>query len=278
MGRCRVKPYYEDSGVTLWNADATNLPIEDESVDCIVTSPPYNCGMEYEGVSDSFTDEEYAELVQGASREMARVLRPGGRVWLNCLQSLPVYDDLEALRRDRGTGRKGAQILDHRGDPFGQWKDALLSHLKYRDTIVWIQEGGHDQATAWGSVLSPNAPNLRGRYEPILLAFKDTWSRGRVEKNDLTWDDFSRWTRNVWTFKSESAKRAGHPAPFPAELPRRAIMLSTWPGDVVLDPFCGSGTTIKVAKDVGRQAIGVDLSETYCEMTRRRVAQEVLAI
>jgi DNA modification methylase len=273
-----VTPYYQDDGVTLWNADATHLPLEDESVDCIVTSPPYNCGMEYEGVSDSYYEDEYFDLVRFASAEMARVLKPGGRIWLNCLQALPIYDDLDALRRDKGTGRKGAAILDQRGDPFALWKNELLRFLKYRDTIVWVQEGGHDQATAWGSMLSPNAPNLRGRYEPILLAFKDTWSRGRVEKNDLTWEDFAAFTRNVWTFKSESAKRVGHPAPFPAEIPRRSILLSTWPGDVVLDPFCGSGTTIKVAKALGRKAIGVDLSPAYCEMTRRNVAQEVLAV
>lgn len=261
------------SGVHL--GDATDLPLPDGSVDCIVTSPPYGCGMDYAGVSDSFDPGEYEALVEGVAGEMARVLKPGGRLWLNCLHNLPTYDDLEALRRAKGTGRKEALMLHHRFDPFTLWKDAVLKHLSYRDVIVWSQVGA-DAATAWGSALSPNAPNLRGRWEPILLAFKETWHRGRVEKNDLTWDEFPTFTRNVW--EMPSAPRNGHPAPFPRHLPYRCIKLSTWPGDVVLDPFCGSGTTVRVAKDLGRVGIGFDLSPAYVQMANDRLGQEVLAV
>lgn len=255
--------------------NALSLPFRSETVDCIVTSPPYNCGMEYAGVSDSFDPGEYEAMAQGAAGEMARVLKPGGRLWLNCLHNLPTYDDLDLLREAKGTGKKPAQMLGERANPFLLWQVELSKHLKYRDVVVWSQVGA-DAATAWGSALSPNAPNLRGRWEPILLMFKDTWKRGRVERNEMTWEQFPTYTRNVW--EMPSAPRNGHPAPFGQELPRRCILLSTWPGDVVLDPFVGSGTTVKVAKDLGRVGVGADLSFKYCEMSRNRSAQEVLAV
>lgn len=256
---------------------ATYLPLPDESVDCIVTSPPYNLGMDYSGVSDSYEATEYVDLAIESVRQMWRVTKPGARVWLNLLHVAPQFDDLEKLRAARlDPEAPRAAKLDWRKDPFDVWRRALdMFGFKYRDTVAWIQPG-FDQATAWGSMLSPNAPNLRGRWEPIGLFFKGTWARGRTERNDLTWDEFSVWTRNVWEIRTEY--RRGHPAPFPEEIPRRAIKLSTWPGDVVLDPFCGSGTTLKVAKDLGRIGIGFDLSPEYVEMTRRRCAQEVLGV
>lgn len=250
--------------------DATALPIEGESVDCIVTSPPYNVGMAYDGVSDSYLMPEYESLVDGASAEMARVLKPGGRLWLNCMHAMTEFDSIEALRIGEATK------TGRRWNASEMWRRGLLdAGLSYRDTVAWIQPA-HDAATAWGSMLSPNAPNLRGRWEPILLMFKGDWFRGRVEQNDLTWDEFALWTRNVWEIPT--APRTNHPAPFPAELPRRCIKLSTWPGDFVLDPFAGSGTTLRVANELGRHAIGVDLSERYVADFEARGLQGVLTL
>lgn len=250
-----MSPYYEDPSCRLYVGDAMDLPLEDESIDCIVTSPPYNCGMDYAGVSDRLSDADYAALAHSSAVDWFRVSRPGARVWVNVAN----FQERE----------------DGRGNPSRVWYDALEdAGFRYRDTVIWFTDDG-DQACAWGSYLSPNAPNLRGRYEPILLFYKDGWPKGRVERNDIPPDKWSVYTRNVWLIKPIG--RNGHPAPFPPELPRRCILLSTWPGDVVLDPFCGSGTTIKVAKVLGRYGIGVDLSKKYVEMTRRRVAQEAFA-
>lgn len=256
--------FYEDPSCRLFVGDACALPIEDESVDCIVTSPPYNVGMPYTGVDDLIPWPAYRALSDRSCAEMSRVLKPGGRVWVNVAAQTNHPDDGELGRRQ---------------DLSRIWQRSLeCAGLWWRDTIVWDKRTGNN-ATAWGSKLSPNAPNLRGRYEPILLFFKGDWNRGRVEQNDITMPEFLEYTRNVWTFGTTGpSTNGGHPAPFPSQIPRRALLLSTWPGDIVLDPFCGSGTTIKVAKDLGRFAIGVDLSEKYVEMTRRRVAQEVLAL
>lgn len=233
-----------------------NLPLAAQSVDCVVTSPPYNCGIDYAGVSDRLTDAEYADLALGSALEMYRVMKDSGRVWVNIAN----FQERE----------------DGRGNPSKVWYEALeAAGFRYRDTIIWFTDDG-DQACAWGSYLSPNAPNLRGRYEPILLFYKGEWAKGRTERNDIPKDQWSRYTRNVWLIKPVGRK--GHPAPFPAELPRRCILLSTWPGDVVLDPFCGSGTTVRVAKDLGRTGLGFDLSPAYVQMANDRLGQEVLAV
>jgi site-specific DNA-methyltransferase (adenine-specific) len=226
-----------------------------------MTSPPYNVGMNYAGVSNELSLDEYRARAARWTEEVARVLKPGGRAWVNVPQSLP---ELARPRCDRWS-------------PAMLWHELLLAAgLLFRDWVAWRQIGA-DAPTAWGSHLSPNAPNIRGRYELVLLFFKESWSRGRTEKNDIARSVWGAWTQNVWDIPCMT-NRNGHPAPFPAELPRRAILLSTWPGDVVLDPFCGSGTTVRVAKDLGRLGIGCELSEHYCREARRRCAQEVLSL
>lgn len=240
-------------------ADAGRLSLAETSVDCIVTSPPYN--VAYAGMSDELSPEDYRARAVRWTKEIARVLKPGGRAWVNVAQPLP---ELDGPRRDRWS-------------PATLWHELLhAAGLLFRDWIVWRKVGA-GAPTAWGSHLSPNAPNIRGRYELILLFFKDRWRRGRTEKNEIAPSVWGPWTQNVWDIPC-ATNRSGHPAPFPAELPRRVVLLSTWPGDVVLDPFCGSGTTIRVAKDLGRIGVGCELSELYCGQARARCAQEVLPL
>lgn len=244
--------------------DARHLPLADESVDCIVTSPPYNVGLSYVGVDDHLEWNAYVELAGDATREMARVLVPGGRVWLNVSQTTNQLGE-----HGRETGRR-RNLLE-------TWTQALdAAGLYFRDCVVWHKLIGN-QSTAWGSHLSPNAPNLRGRWEPIALYFKEHWSRARDDgRNDISPADWPIFANNVWTIPPDGASR-WHPAPFPAEIPRRAILLSTWPGDVVLDPFAGAGTTVRVAHQLGRRAIGVELSAEYVDAWHKRGVQGVLA-
>ena len=236
-------------------ADAGALPLGDGCVDSVVTSPPYNVGIDYDQVGDLRPAFDYEARVLSWCREIARVLKPSGRAWVNVAAAVP----------GEGEGRFPLAACWHQG--------LSMAGLRFRDWVVWDQVG-HDAATAWGSYLSPNAPNLRGRHELILLFHRGAWSRGRVERGDLPAGQWPELTRNLW--RMPSAPRNGHPAPFPAELPRRAILLSTWPGDVVLDPFCGSGATIRVARDLGRVGIGCDLSARYAGASWRSVAQGVL--
>lgn len=247
------------------NGDAREIPLEDETIDCIVTSPPYNVGAGYDGVDDDLPLSEYTDLAHGSVAEMHRILKPGGRLWLNVVQSTNGLGD---FGRDRGA----------RLNLMGIWTLALeRSGLLYRDVAVWHKTIGN-QATAWGSYLSPNAPNLRGRWEPILVYFKDHWTRARGDgRNEITADEWPILTNNVWTFPADGASR-WHPAPFPAEIPRRAILLSTWPGDLVLDPFAGAGTTLRVAHELGRDAIGIELSESYVARWEERGLQEAMVL
>jgi DNA modification methylase len=237
-------------------ADAAALPLAEASVDCIVTSPPYNVGVDYDGVSDLRPVFDYQARVFSWCRELARVLVPGGRAWVNVAAALP------------GAGEERVCLA-------ALWHQALMAAgLRFRDWVVWDQPGGMDSATAWGSYLSPNAPNLRGRYELVLVFYKHAWSRGRVQRGDVAPERWPELTRNVW--RLPCAPRNGHPAPFPAELARRAIQLSTWPGERVLDPFCGSGTTIRVARELSRVGVGCELSAAYAAKSFAAVAQGVL--
>lgn len=82
------------------------------------------------------------------------------------------------------------------------------------------------------------------------------------------------WTSGVWNFPGESKKRVGHPAPFPLELPKRCIKLFSFVGDVVLDPFLGSGTTLVACAKLGRKGIGVEIDRNYCEIAKQRLISE----
>lgn len=227
-------------------ADATSIPLKAETAACIVTSPPYNLGIEYENYDDNLDWFEYEyDLARPAAQEMFRVIQPSGRVWVNVMQAVPQKD-----RSDRF--------------PLGvMWHDALNdAGFLYRDTIVW-QQDNHDGQCAWGSWLMPSAPNLRGSYEVIHCFYKPPYKRtgnGRLPRDELGGD----WTdlcRNVW--KMNPVRRTENaPAPFPIELPARAIRLSTWPGEVVLDPFVGSGTTLTACEELGRIGIGIELGGT----------------
>ena len=90
--------------------------------------------------------------------------------------------------------------------------------------------------------------------------------------------DFRSWTLDTWHFAPESAKRVGHPAPFPVELPRRVIELNTYKGDCVLDPFMGSGQTAIACLETGRHYVGIDVDQSYVDLAQaRRVAGHELA-
>jgi site-specific DNA-methyltransferase (adenine-specific) len=145
---------------------------------------------------------------------------------------------------------------------------------KYHSTIIW-NEGNISRRTAWGSWLSASAPYVIAPVELILVLYKDDWKKTHGSKiSDITKEEFMEWTNGVWTFNGESKKKIGHPAPFPRELPRRAIKLFSFVKDVVFDPFAGSGTTLIEAQNNGRIGIGVELDEEYCEIAANRILQE----
>lgn len=240
--------------ILIQQADAEDLPLEDGSVDLIVTSPPYDLGIDYADSQDDQGYDRYLDQVRAWAREFYRVSAPQGRICVNV-----------PLDVTRGGTRPMA----------ADWTDALMqAGWQYRTTIVW-NEGNVNKSVARGSVDSPSAPHVMAPVEVILVLHKGEWNLRRIGPHDLTHDEWLTWTNGLWTFPGASSP--DHPAPFPEELPRRCISLFSFTGDTVLDPFVGSGTTAAVAARLGRRVYGFDISPRYVALARGRVAREALA-
>jgi site-specific DNA-methyltransferase (adenine-specific) len=258
-----MTPYYDDAQVTIYCADVRSVDLAAVAA-CVVTSPPYNVGLDYDGRADVLPWPEYRSLAADAARLIARALVPGGRAWVNTAVSVPETPAGVAGQRKRRVllGHMWARVLVERG-------------LELVDQVAWCSARG--AGTAWGSWQSPTAPNLRGDYEVITVACRDGWERRPPAECEGWRDTAGGWPElcsTVWSITP--ASRDGHPAPFPVELAARCVRLSTWPGETVLDPFAGSGSTLVAARDLGRRAIGLERSERYCELAVRRLSQGAL--
>jgi site-specific DNA-methyltransferase (adenine-specific) len=286
-----IAPYYDDGTVTIYHADLAELEPAQIAAQCVVTSPPYNVGIAYEDQDDQRAWSAYWELAEGWAHAMVGSLEAGGggRCWLNVAPCVAGRNDRASRPGDTHTGRSKMPRTSLAAD----WDVVLRSAgLSVWDHVAWVKAPAMPD-TAWGSWLTPSSPNLRGGWETIIAAHLGPWARSAPAGYE-TWrdPDSQSWvglTLNVWTMWPVQRKqtsggvgggvRSGpagdHPAPFPLELPQRCLRLSTWPGEVVLDPFVGSGTTLLAAQLLGRRAIGVDVSERYCEIAAKRVSQGV---
>ncbi|TEU11488.1 site-specific DNA-methyltransferase [Candidatus Bathyarchaeota archaeon] len=227
--------------------DMSMLP--DESVHLMVTSPPYNVGKEYDEDLDM---DEYRGLLKAVFREVYRKLVVGGRACVNVanLGRRP-YIPLHSF------------IIE----------DMLDLGFLMRGEIIWQKAASAGASTAWGSWMSASNPTLRDVHEYILVFSKGSMRREKEgRESTIARDEFLEYTKSVWSFPTESAKRVGHPAPFPEELPYRLIQLYTFEGDVVLDPFCGSGTTCIAALKTGRHYVGFDINEEYVNLAKDRIS------
>lgn len=218
------------------------------SVGLAFTSPPYNVGKDYD---DDLGLDEYLGLIQRVGKEVFRVLRPGGRYVINIANlGRKPYIPLHARFYDVHTS---VGFL-----PMGE--------------IIWVKAKGASGSCAWGSWKSAKGPRLRDLHEYLLVFAKQSYSRPDVGKSDIDRDEFMASTLSVWTIPAESAKRVGHPAPFPVELATRVVKLYSYVDDVVLDPFSGSGTTCLAAALSDRHYVGYDISDKYCDLAQERIA------
>lgn len=246
--------------------DARDLSaIPESTVALVVTSPPYFAGKAYEeALGEGHIPGSYLEfltMLRDVFAECRRVLEPGGRIAVNVAN----------------LGRKPYRSLA--ADVIAILQDDL--GLLLRGEIVWAKAEGASGSCAWGSFKSPANPVLRDVTERVVVASKGRFdrsvttaqrrARGLPSEATATNDEFLDSTLDVWRLAPESAKRVSHPAPFPVELPERFIHLYTYEGDIVLDPFCGSGSTLVAAARTGRRGVGYDTDPEYVEMANRRM-------
>ncbi|MEW6508716.1 MAG: site-specific DNA-methyltransferase [Bacteroidota bacterium] len=225
-----------------------------EFIDLIVTSPPYNVGIEYKSNDDTLNYEQYLDFSHKWISNCFKWSKTQARFLLN----IP-------LDKNKG-GQKsvGADLT----------LIAQKAGWKYHSTIIW-NEGNISRRTAWGSWLSAAAPFVIAPVELIIVLYKDEWKKTHGTKiSDISKEEFMEWTNGVWTFNGESKKKIGHPAPFPRELPKRAIKLFSFVKDIVFDPFAGSGTTLIEAQINDRVGIGVELDKHYCNLAINRIIKE----
>lgn len=224
------------------------MPIPDNSVALAFTSPPYNVGKDYD---NNMTLEDYLDLIQRVGKEIYRVLKPGGRYVINIANLgrkpyIPMHAHFYRIHSEAG-------FL-----PMGE--------------IIWQKGKGASGNCAWGSWKSARSPRIRDLHEYLLVFAKGAFSRPDKGVSDIEANEFMEATLSVWQISPESARKVGHPAPFPVALAARVIKLYSYVDDIVLDPFSGSGTTCVAAKMLKRHYLGFDLSPEYCAISEKRLS------
>ncbi|MFO7830167.1 MAG: site-specific DNA-methyltransferase [Bacteroidales bacterium] len=238
---------YLDKLICRSSEDMVQIP--DNSVHLMITSPPYNVSKVYDG---NLSLKEYLDLLRKVFKETYRVLTDGGRACINIANVgrkpyIPLSDNISKIMIDLGFNMRGE--------------------------IIWNKGAGSGTSMAWGSWQSASNPVLRDVHEYILIFSKGSFKRIKKDKkNTIEKNQFMEWTKSVWNFNPESAKKVEHPAPFPEELPFRLIQLYSFEKDIILDPFIGSGTTALVALKSNRHYIGYDINEDYIKNAKKRLS------
>ena len=222
--------------------------IPNNSLHLMITSPPYNVSKDYD---EDLSLNEYFNLLSNVFLETYRVLVNGGRACINVANLgrkpyIPLSDYISKIMIDIG--------------------------FKMRGEIIWNKAASASPSTAWGSWQSATNPILRDIHEYILIFSKGDYNRIKGDKkNSIEKEQFLEWTKSIWEMKAESAKKIGHPAPFPEELPYRLIQLYSFEEDIILDPFMGSGTTALAALKTKRKYIGYEISQEYIILSNNRI-------
>jgi site-specific DNA-methyltransferase (adenine-specific) len=249
-----VNPFPSEYINTIINGSCINMKeIPDSSLHLMITSPPYNVSKEYD---DDLSLKEYLDLLKSAFSETYRVLINGGRACINVANLgrkpyIPLSDYISKMMIEIGFNMRGE--------------------------IIWNKAASASPSTAWGSWQSAANPTLRDIHEYILIFSKGSYRREQTKEeklekqNTITKEQFIEWTKSIWTMNAENARKIGHPAPFPEELPNRLIQLYSFTNDIILDPFMGSGTTAVTAIKAKRNYIGYDINKEYVKLANSRI-------
>lgn len=226
-----------------------------DSIDIIITSPPYNFGLAYEDdtKNDAVRWDDYFTKISAVWKECARILKPGGRL---CLNVQPLFSDYIPTHHIMAR-----QLMD--------------LGLLWKGEILWEKNNYNCKYTAWGRWKSPSMPYLKYTWEFVEIFSKATHKKtGDAARADITGDEFKKWVYAKWSIAPErNMKEYRHPAMFPKELATRLLKLFSYQKDIALDPFNGAGTTTLCAAETGRTYIGIDISPAYCAIARTRIAE-----
>lgn len=234
----------------IYHADSRNMSqLPDNSVHLMITSPPYNVGKEYDA---DLTFGEYYQLLLQVMSECYRVLVDGGRACINIANiGRSPYIPLHAYVIE----------IAHR------------CGFLMRGEIIWDKGVSAGISCAWGSWRSASNPVLRDVHEYILIFSKNVFARTGDKKDTIGRDEFIACTKSIWRLNTVSAKKIGHPAPFPVELPARLIDLYSYRDDIVLDPFIGSGSTALAARATARHYVGYEIDANYVQLANDRLKE-----
>lgn len=253
-----MNPYYERNGITIYHGDCREIlpQLADRSIDFIFTDPPYGHNNNNDGDLISRREAALGRLPSGGDQPQVRPI---------------ANDGLEANELVRWAFGEFARLLANEGcccccccggggpDPqFARWSLWLDEVLTFKQMVVWDKG---PMGMGW---------HYRRSYETVLVAHKGVNARWYDETNRV--ENIIRSIPKIIPSSNE------HPTPKPEGLVAHFMRLHSQPGDLVLDPFMGAGTTLRVAASLGRRAIGVEVDERWCDAAVRRLAQEALPL
>ena len=223
----------------------------DNCIDIVLTSPPYNFGINYENTNDVNIWEDYFDKLFNIFKECIRVLKDSGRIIINVQ---PMFSDY---------------IPTHHLISNFFLKEGLI----WKGEIIWEKNNYNCKYCTWGSWKSPSSPYLKYSWEFVEIFCKNSLKKEGDKNNiDIDSEEFKKWVYGKWSIAPErNMKKYKHDAMFPEELVKRLLKLFSYKNDIVLDPFNGAGTTTKVAKQLNRKFIGIDISEEYCKTAEDRL-------
>lgn len=247
-----MQEYFRRDKIVLYNNNILESNFEQNTIDLVITSPPYNLDIQYDNYKDKLNPLDYFEFTEYYLELLYGWLRDDGRLCLN----LP-------LDTTRPTNMSLYATITNLAIEIG---------FKYQSTIIWHKPAVNFK-TAWGSFQSASAPHVICPDELILVMCKNTWKKTSGSRiNDIKKDEFIQWSTGFWTINTGSISRnKNHPVAFPLELPTRLMKMFSYVDDTVIDPFCGSGTTLVACSNNNRKGIGVEISSEYCEIIKKRL-------